>query len=35
LDDYYDSYRLLAAYLVYLDETLGEPATTDVHPASK
>jgi putative aminopeptidase FrvX len=27
MDDYYESYRLIAAYLAYLDTSLGEPAT--------
>jgi hypothetical protein len=31
IDDYYNSYRLIAAYLAYLDTYLGEPAT----PADK
>jgi hypothetical protein len=29
LDDYYSSYHLLAAYLTYLDESLGSPAMTE------
>src|SRR3954470_13947413 len=29
LDDYYDSYRLLAAYLAYLDTLLDRPPATN------
>jgi hypothetical protein len=25
LDDYYDTYRLISAYLAYLDQVLGPP----------
>jgi Iap family predicted aminopeptidase len=35
LDDYYQSYRLLAAYLSYLDETLGQPIPTDAQTSPK
>ncbi len=28
MDDYYDSYHLIAEYLAYLDETLGRPAVS-------
>ena len=31
MDDYYDSYRLIAAYLAHLDTSLSEP----VAPAEK
>jgi hypothetical protein len=37
IDDYYDSYRLIAAYLAYLDTSLGEsaaPADKRVHQGS-
>jgi hypothetical protein len=31
LDDYYQTYRLLAAYLVFLDQTAGAPAAPTAH----
>jgi Zn-dependent M28 family amino/carboxypeptidase len=31
LDDYYQTYRLLAAYLVLLDEALGSPSASSTH----
>jgi len=33
LDDYYDSYKLLAAYLAYLDGKLDSPAESPGLPA--
>jgi len=31
LDDYYQTYRLLAAYLVFLDQAAGVPAAPTAH----
>jgi hypothetical protein len=31
LDDYYQTYRLLAAYLVFLDQSADVPAAPPVH----
>jgi hypothetical protein len=33
LKDYYDSYRLIAEYLAYLDDVLGKPPGEAVKPA--
>jgi Zn-dependent M28 family amino/carboxypeptidase len=35
LDDYYDSYRLLAAYLAYLDTLLDRPPATNTQQLAK
>lgn len=32
MKEYYDSYRLIAAYLAYLDEVLGKPAAQSTKP---
>lgn len=33
LDDYYDSYHLMAAYIAYLDTLLDKPSTPETHQA--
>jgi hypothetical protein len=35
LDDYYDSYHLMAAYLAYIDTMLDQPSTSGTQPISK
>lgn len=35
LDDYYDSYRLIAAYLAYLDSLLDQSSTPNAPPSAK